>query len=97
MNNKKIGIDSISFYVPSLYLSIEDLANKREIPFEKLNKGLGLNKMAVADKNEDAASFAANALIALIEQNKINKTQTSSKGSRMCPPYSAASIWTLLT
>jgi len=72
MNIKKIGVDAISFYVPSLYLPIKDLAQKRNISFEKLNLGLGLNKMAVADKNEDTASFAANALLSLINENKID-------------------------
>ena len=72
MNTKKIGIDAISFYVPSLYLPIKELAEKRNIPFEKLNLGLGLNKMAIADKNEDTASFAANALLSLIDENKID-------------------------
>ncbi len=72
MTIKKTGIDAISFYVPSLYLSIKDLAQKRNISFEKLNLGLGLNKMAIADKNEDTASFAANALLSLINENKIN-------------------------
>ena len=54
---KHIGIDAIAFYVPDLYLPIKDLAEKRDIPFEKLNKGLGLEKMAIADINEDAAAF----------------------------------------
>ena len=69
---KKIGIDAISFYVPSLYVDLEKLAKKRNIAFAKLNKGLGLNKMAFPDVNEDAASFAANALLELIFANKID-------------------------
>ena len=77
MKSKKIGIDAISFYVPSLYLPIKELAEKRNIPYEKLNLGLGLHNMAVADKSEDAASFAANALISLIEQNNIDPRNIS--------------------
>ena len=38
---KKVGIDSISFYVPNIYLSIEELSASRDLEFEKLNKGLG--------------------------------------------------------
>ena len=38
----KVGIDSISYYVPSLYVDIEELATARDIPSEKLVKGLGL-------------------------------------------------------
>ena len=63
---KKIGIDAISYYVPSIYLSIEQLS--KNLDFQKLNKGLGLEKMAIADSNEDPSSFAANALIDLFEK-----------------------------
>ena len=69
---KKIGIDAISFYVPSIYLSIEKLSKHRNLDFQKLNKGLGLEKMSIADSDEDPSSFAANALIDLFEKNKIN-------------------------
>ena len=72
---KKIGVDAISFYVPSIYLSIEELSKNRNLNFEKLNKGLGLEKMAIADSNEDPSSFAANALIDLFEKNKINPSE----------------------
>ena len=69
---KKIGIDAISYYVPSIYLSIEQLSEKRNLDFQKLNKGLGLEKMAIADTNEDPSSFAANALIDLFEKNNLD-------------------------
>ena len=69
---KKIGVDAISYYVPSIYLSIENLSNHRDLDYQKLNKGLGLEKMAIADSNEDPSSFAANALIDLFEKNEIN-------------------------
>jgi hydroxymethylglutaryl-CoA synthase len=69
---KKVGIDAISFYIPSIYVGIEELATKRNIEYAKLNKGLGLNKMAFPDCNEDAASFAANALLELITKNNID-------------------------
>ena len=57
-----VGIDAIAFYVPSLFVDIERLAERRSIAYAKLNKGLGLVKMAVPDVHEDAASFGANAL-----------------------------------
>ena len=38
---KTTGIDAISFYVPSIYVDMEDLAEARNIAFTKLNKGLG--------------------------------------------------------
>ena len=69
---KKIGIDAISYYVPSIYLSIEKLSEYRNLDYQKLNKGLGLEKMAIADSDEDPSSFAANALIMLFEKNNIN-------------------------
>lgn len=62
----------MSFYVPQLYLEIADLAQARDIAFAKLNKGLGLNKMALCDLDEDAASMAANALLKLIEEENID-------------------------
>ena len=69
---KKIGIYAISYYVPSIYLSIEKLSEHRNLDFQKLNKGLGLEKMAIADSNEDPSSFAATALIKLFEENNID-------------------------
>ena len=72
---KKVGIEAVSFYVPNLYVEISELAEARAIPFAKLNKGLGLNRMALCDQNEDAASMAANALFNLIEENNIDPRQ----------------------
>ena len=69
---KKVGIDSLAYYVPSLYVDIGELANKREIAPEKLINGLGLKKMATPDYDEDAASIAANSLYRLINENKID-------------------------
>jgi len=66
------GIDALAFYVPQLYVSMENLAEARGIPAEKLKKGLGLEKMAVPNIGEDAATFAANAMLNLITQNAIN-------------------------
>ncbi len=60
------GIEAASYYVPSLYLEIKDLAEKREIEPAKLEKGLGLHKMGLPDVHEDAATFAAEALLKLI-------------------------------
>ncbi len=40
----KIGIEAASFFVPSLYLEIKDLAEKRGIEPAKLEKGLGLKE-----------------------------------------------------
>ncbi len=69
------GIDAIAFYVPQLYVSMDNLAEARGIPAEKLKNGLGLQKMAVPNVGEDAATFAANALLNLITQNNINPNE----------------------
>ncbi|WP_449388176.1 hydroxymethylglutaryl-CoA synthase family protein [Chryseobacterium lineare] len=66
------GIEAASYYVPSLYLEIKDLAEKRGIEPAKLEKGLGLHKMGFPDVHEDAATFAAEALLKLIEDYHIN-------------------------
>lgn len=73
----KIGIEAASFYVPHLYLNINELAEKRGIEPAKLEKGLGLIKMAFPDKHEDAATFAAEALLKLITDYTINPTEIS--------------------
>lgn len=66
-----VGIDDLSIYIPSLYLDIEDLANARNIEPAKLNRGLGLDKMAVPDASEDVITMAAEAIIDLVEKNKL--------------------------
>ncbi len=66
------GIEAASFYVPSLYLEIKELAEHRNIEPAKLEKGLGLHKMGFPDVHEDAATFAAEALLKLIEDNELN-------------------------
>ncbi|MEG0927073.1 hydroxymethylglutaryl-CoA synthase family protein [Chryseobacterium sp.] len=66
------GIEAASYYVPSLYLEIKDLAEKRGIEPAKLEKGLGLHKMGLPDVHEDAATFAAEALLRLIKDYSIN-------------------------
>ncbi|MEZ4838580.1 hydroxymethylglutaryl-CoA synthase family protein [Flavobacterium sp.] len=70
-----VGIDSISFDIPKLYLPISSLADKRNIEPDKLIKGLGLHKMSFPDKNQDVVTFAANAALKLIEQENINPTE----------------------
>ena len=72
-----LGIEAASFYVPALYLTINDLAEKRAIDRLKLEKGLGLYKMAINDVHEDAATFAAEALLKLIQDYDLNPTEIS--------------------
>jgi hydroxymethylglutaryl-CoA synthase len=71
------GIEAASYYVPSLYLEIKDLAEKRGIEPAKLEKGLGLHKMGFPDVHEDAATFAAEASLKLIQDYNINPKEIS--------------------
>lgn len=66
------GIEAASYHVPSLYLEIKDLAEKRGIEPAKLKKGLGLHKMGIPDVHEDAATLAAEALLKLIKDYNIH-------------------------
>jgi hydroxymethylglutaryl-CoA synthase len=70
-----IGIDDMAFYAPKIYLDIRTLAEKRNISYEKLSKGLGLYKMAICDVHEDAATLAAEAIAELIERNNLDPRQ----------------------
>lgn len=67
-----VGIDDLSLYVPGIYLDIRALAEARQIPYEKLSQGLGLQRMALPDAGEDAATMAAEAVAELIERNQID-------------------------
>ena len=62
----------MAFYAPKLYLDIRTLAEKRKLPAEKLEQGLGLFKMALPDVHEDAATMAAEAIAELIERNRLD-------------------------
>ena len=72
MHSPTVGIDDFSVYIPQLFLSIEDLAVARELNYAKLNKGLGLEQMAVAYTREYAATMAANAVLDLIHKNDLD-------------------------
>lgn len=68
----KSGIDGIHYYVPSLVLPIEKLAEARGIEYAKLNKGLGLEGMALCDVNEDVATMGVEAAFNLIQEQGID-------------------------
>ena len=70
----EFGIDAIDYYLPKIALKISSLAERRNIIPAKLEKGLGLKFMSLPDVNEDTASMAANALLKLIDNNKIDPT-----------------------
>ncbi len=67
----KVGIDSIQYYIPKTYLPIKELAEARGIEYAKLNKGLGLEAMAIPDVDEDIATMAANAVLRLFADKQL--------------------------
>ncbi len=70
--NMKIGIDAVTFDVAKIHLPITTLARARTIDPEKLQKGLGLEKMTLPDVHQDVVVFGANALTKLILDHNIN-------------------------
>ena len=68
----KVGIDSIAFDIPKLYLPINVLAENRNIEASKLEKGLGLHHMSLLDVHQDVVTMASNAALKLIQQEDLN-------------------------
>ena len=65
-----VGIDDLSVYVPKLFISTTgEFAASRGIDPEKLTKGIGIERMAIPDKHEDAATMAAMSLIELMKRS----------------------------
>ena len=71
----KVGIDSLSFDIPKIYLPIKTLAEQRNIEPEKLIKGLGLTKMSFLDLHQDVVTLASNAVLKLIRQENIKPSE----------------------
>jgi hydroxymethylglutaryl-CoA synthase len=67
-----VGIDDMACHVPGLCLPIKTLAEARNLEYAKLNKGLGLEAMAVPGPGEDAATMAAGAVLELLLRNDID-------------------------
>lgn len=66
-----VGIDDMAIYVPKLYIDYKDFAEARGIDPQKLEYGIGIRKMALADANQDPASMAANACMRLMKNNDL--------------------------
>ncbi|MCZ6583254.1 MAG: 3-hydroxy-3-methylglutaryl-CoA synthase, partial [Thaumarchaeota archaeon] len=66
------GIDDISIYIPRLYVDSVDFAEARGMDPAKLQKGLGVSKMAMVDTNQDPACLAANACLRIMQKNKLS-------------------------
>ena len=64
----EFGIDKISFYVPGIYLTVQSLAKKHEVDYNKYLTGLGQEKIAILPENEDIITMAANAAYNIITE-----------------------------
>ncbi|HKU50811.1 MAG TPA: hydroxymethylglutaryl-CoA synthase [Nitrososphaera sp.] len=67
-----VGVDDLAIYVPKLYLDYKDFAEARGIDPQKLEYGIGIRKMAIADTNQDPACMAANACLRLMQRNHLH-------------------------
>jgi len=67
-----VGIDDIAVAVPKLFIStLGEFAGARGIEPAKLARGIGVEKMAVPDAHEDAATMAASSTLALMRKNDL--------------------------
>ena len=66
-----VGIDDIALHFPRLFFAMQDFAEFRGADYGKLNKGLGLEAMAIPDVHEDTATMGANAVSRLIDRNSL--------------------------
>ena len=69
-----IGIDSIGFYSPHLFLSLKELANARNIDPDKYKYGLMTNEMRIPNTfaGEDSISLGVKAGYNAILRGKID-------------------------
>lgn len=69
----RVGIDDISVYVPRLFISTTgEFATSRGLEPAKLTRGIGIERIAVPDRHEDAATMAAMSALDLIRRNGVN-------------------------
>ncbi|MGH9999130.1 MAG: hydroxymethylglutaryl-CoA synthase family protein [Nitrosopumilaceae archaeon] len=67
-----VGIDDIAIYIPRLFLDARDFAEARGMDPDKLQRGLGISKMAIVDTNQDPACMAANACLRIMQRDKLS-------------------------
>lgn len=68
-SGEAVGIDDLSVYVPGLFLPLAgEFSQSRGIDPGKLIKGIGIERMAVPDAHEDAATMAAMSLLDLMRR-----------------------------
>ena len=64
----KIGIDLISFHIPSYVLDLRILAEKRGVDPDKFVIGIGQERMAIVPPDQDIVTLAANAALPIVEK-----------------------------
>ena len=69
------GIDDISIFIPRLFMDAADFAAARGLDPQKLERGLGVSKMAIVDANQDPACLASNACLKIMQKNKLSPEQ----------------------
>jgi hydroxymethylglutaryl-CoA synthase len=57
----QVGIESLSFYIPHLFIDLKTIAEKKNAPAKVFYRGIGQEKMAVTPPDEDIISMGANA------------------------------------
>lgn len=64
-----VGIDDLSVYMPRLLLPTSgEFSASRGIDPAKLTRGIGIERMAIPDAHEDAATMAAMSLLELMQR-----------------------------
>ena len=71
----KVGIDSMAFDIPKLYLPIKSLAENRNIEPDKLTNGLGIHKISFLDVHQDIVTMASNAALKLMQQENLKPAE----------------------
>lgn len=61
----QVGIDAAGVCIPKSYLQVEQLAELRSIPPQKLLKGLGLRNIALCNEDESVTDLIAQSIIDL--------------------------------
>ena len=72
----QIGIDNISFHIPERYLAMDELAARHNIDPSKFSRGIGQNKIAVPEHNEDIVTLAAEAAQRVLDTSDCDNIDT---------------------
>jgi len=70
-----VGIKDIALAIPKHYIDTAELARLRDVPEEKITKGLGIKKIAVCGKDENVVTLGFEAIEELINKNDLKPSQ----------------------